>query len=183
MRTIGTADRPRRARTNQLKLEIVVGFDSEWVDASHADDGIPPNASNRILSWQLYLLSSSGECALLVEAKGGGKSSRRTLKTLLGMIVRKAIREGIIPSPPDVIPLAAHFSRADLSALRDFAKLKHRFSAVRRTYAYDNEAAYAPHSYRSGHSTHFSAARGHHVDGTCRCVTGIARCHAGCAKG
>ena len=44
--------RQRRASTNQPKLEVVVGFDSEWVDASHADDGIPPNASNRILSWQ-----------------------------------------------------------------------------------------------------------------------------------
>src|SRR5262245_63101603 len=51
------------------------------------------------------------------------------------MVVRKAIQEDIIPSPPDVIYLAAHFSRADLSTLRDFAKLKRRFSAVRRTYA------------------------------------------------
>ena len=50
MRTTGTADRVRRARTNQPKLEVVVGFDSEWVDASHADDGIPPNTSNQILS-------------------------------------------------------------------------------------------------------------------------------------
>ena len=30
---------------------------------------------------------------------------------------------------------SAHFSRGDLSTLRDFAKLKRRFSAVRRTYA------------------------------------------------
>jgi DNA polymerase type B, organellar and viral len=51
------------------------------------------------------------------------------------MVVRKAIWEGVIPSPTDVIHLAAHFSRADLSTLRDFAKLKRRFSAVRRTYA------------------------------------------------
>ena len=135
MRAIGTADRVRRARTSQPKLEVVVGFDSEWVDASHTDHGIPPNTSNRILSWQLYLVSSSGACALLVEAKGGDKSSRRGLKALLGMVVRKAIWEGIIPSPPDVIHLAAHFSRADLSTLRDFAKLKRQFSAVRRTYA------------------------------------------------
>jgi len=135
VRNIGTAVRVHRARANQPKIEVVVGFDSEWVDASHADDGIPPNASNRILSWQLYLVSSSGACALLVEAKGGDKSSRRGLKALLGMVVRKAIREGIILGPPDNIHLAAHFSRADLSTLRDFAKLKRRFSAVRRTYA------------------------------------------------
>src|SRR5215472_17343708 len=132
---IRTTARVRRARANQAKLEVVVGFDSEWVDASHADDGIPPNASNRILSWQLYLVSSSGACALLVEAKSGDKSSRRALKTLLGMVVRQAILEGIIPSQPDVIHLAAHLSRGDLSTLRDFAKLKRKFSAVRRTYA------------------------------------------------
>jgi hypothetical protein len=106
VRTFGTAAQVRRARSNQ-PLEVVVGFDSEWVDASHADNGIPPNASNRILSWQLYLVSSSGTCALLVEAKGGDKSSRRCLKTLLGMVIRKAIREGSIPSPPDVIHLGS----------------------------------------------------------------------------
>ena len=39
MRTIGTSRTPRG--TNQPKLEIVVGFDSEWVDASHEDDSIP----------------------------------------------------------------------------------------------------------------------------------------------
>src|SRR5262245_42872506 len=33
---------------------------------------------------------------------------------------------------------------------------------------YDNETACAPHSYRSGRSTRFGAARGHHVDSTCR---------------
>ena len=127
--------RPRG--TKKPKLEIVVGFDSEWVDASQQDENIPTNTSNRILSWQLYLLSSLGDagCSLFVEAKGGGKSSRRKLETLLGMIVRKAVSEGVIPYPPDLIHLAVHFSRADLSTLRDFAKLKRRFSAVRRTYA------------------------------------------------
>ena len=105
------ANHRRARRGGQPKLEVVVGFDSEWVDASHADDGVPPNASNRILSWQFYLLSSSGACDLLIEAKGGEKSSRRRLDTLLGMIVRKAIREAIIPKPPDVIHLAAHSSR------------------------------------------------------------------------
>jgi hypothetical protein len=128
--------RAGQPKTNQQKAEVVVGFDGEWVDASHEDHSIPPNTTNRILSWQLYLLSPSGaSCSLLVEAKGGAKPSRRELRTLLGMVVRKAIREGVIPSPPDIIHLAAHFSRADLSTLRDFPQLKRRFSAVRRTYA------------------------------------------------
>ena len=55
MRTIGTADRVRRAMTNRLKPEIVVGFDSEWVDASHADEGIPPNALNLTLDARLRI--------------------------------------------------------------------------------------------------------------------------------
>jgi hypothetical protein len=125
-----------RGTTNQPKLEVFIGFDSEWVDASHEDYGIPPNTTNRILSWQLYLLSPPGaSCSLLVEAKGGAKPSRRELRTLLGMVVRQAISEGVIPSAPDIIHLSAHFSRADLSSLRDFSQLKRRFSAVRRTYA------------------------------------------------
>jgi hypothetical protein len=124
------------ASTGAVMRGAVVGFDSEWVDASHEDCGIPPNTSNRILSWQLYLLSTSGAyCSLLVDAKGSGKPSRLQLKTLLGMVVRKAIEEGVIPNPPDTIHLAAHFSRADLASLRDFSQLKRRFSAVRRTYA------------------------------------------------
>ena len=96
---------PREDRS--AEAEVVVGFDSEWVDASHEEEGIRPHASNRILSWQLYLLSSSGACALLVEAKGGEKSSRRRLDTLLGMIVRKAIHEGSIPRA-DVIGMRFH---------------------------------------------------------------------------
>jgi hypothetical protein len=55
VRTIGTADRVRRAMTNRLKPEIVVGFDSEWVDASHADEGIPPNALNLTLDARLRI--------------------------------------------------------------------------------------------------------------------------------
>src|SRR5262245_23945002 len=51
------------------------------------------------------------------------------------MVVRKAVRDGAIPRPPEILHLAAHFSRADLSSLRDFPKLKRKFSAVRRTYA------------------------------------------------
>src|SRR6478735_1571520 len=103
--------RAGQPKTNQQKAEVVVGFDGEWVDASHEDHSIPPNTTNRILSWQFFLLSSSGaSCSLLVEANGGGKSSRRELKTLLGMVVRQAICEGVIPSAPDIIHLAAHFS-------------------------------------------------------------------------
>ena len=157
------------------KLEVVVGFDSEWVDASHEDESIPPNASNGILSWQFYLLSSSGACALLVEANGGEKSSRRRLDTLLGMVVRKAIWEGIIPSPPDVIHLAAHFSRADFPPCRDFAKLKRKFSAVRRTYATTMKPLVL-HILTNQGPAHVSVRiRGHHVDSTCRCLTRFAR--------
>ena len=37
--------------------------------------------------------------------------------------------------PPHVIHLATHFSRADLSTLRDYPLLKRKFSAIRKTYA------------------------------------------------
>jgi len=49
--------------------------------------------------------------------------------------VTKAIQQGVITSIPSQIVLAAHFSRADLSTVRDFPALKRQLDAVRKTYA------------------------------------------------
>jgi hypothetical protein len=119
------------------ELPIIIGFDAEWVDASHEDHDLPPDTSNRVLSWQLFLLNpNTGEhCWIFVEPKSGHKASRRSLKTLIGQLVSKALREGVLDHIPSRITLAAHFSRADLSTLRDFASLKRKVDAVRTTYA------------------------------------------------
>ena len=119
------------------ELAIIVGFDAEWVDASHEDHDLPPDTSNRILSWQLFLLNpnTGRSCGIFVEPKSGRKASRKLLTTLIGQVVSKALKEGVLDRIPSRIILAAHFSRADLSTLRDFASLKRKVDAVRTTYA------------------------------------------------
>ena len=116
---------------------IIVGFDAEWVDASHEDHDLPPDTSNRILSWQLFLLNpnTGRSCGIFVEPKSGHKASRKLLTTLIGQVISKALKEGVLDRIPSRIILAAHFSRADLSTLRDFVSLKRKVDAVRTTYA------------------------------------------------
>jgi hypothetical protein len=90
---------------------IIVGFDAEWVDASHEDHDLPPDTSNRILSWQLFLLNpNTGQsCGIFVEPKSGCKTSRKLLKTLIGQVTSKALKEGVLDRIPSHIILAAHF--------------------------------------------------------------------------
>ena len=172
MRTIGTAARVRRARANKPKLEVVVGFDSEWVDASHADDGIPANTSNRILSWQL-----SGCLFGRMRSAGRGEEWRQVEPTASQDVAWNGCTEG---------NSRRHHSKSTgrHSSRRTFfsggsihpARLRKAQAQVFRGsphLRYDNETACAPYSYRSSHSTRLSTARRHHVDSTCRCVPGI----------
>ena len=116
---------------------IIVGFDAEWVDASHEDHDLPPDTSNRILSWQLFLLNpnTGRSCGIFVEPKSAHKASRKLLKTLIGQVVSKALKGGVLNRIPSRVILAAHFTRADLSTLRDFTNIKRKVDAVRTTYA------------------------------------------------
>jgi len=67
------------------KLEVVVGFDAEWVDASHEDTGALPHKENRILSWQLFLIepTSGAHCSLFV------KATRSAIVVRLGVFERE----------------------------------------------------------------------------------------------
>jgi len=131
--------RGRHPEADDLSQEqgIIVGFDAEWVDASHEDHDLPPDASNRILSWQLFLLNpnTGRSCGIFVEPKSAHKASRKLLTTLTGQVISKALKVGVLDHIPSRIIFAAHFSRADLSTLRDFVNLKRKVDAVRTTYA------------------------------------------------
>ena len=70
--------RHAKSDTRSEELAIIVGFDAEWVDASHEDHDLPPDTSNRILSWQLFLFNpNTGQsCGIFVEPKSRHKASR-----------------------------------------------------------------------------------------------------------
>src|SRR5829696_3208132 len=122
---------------------IIVGFDAEWVDASHEDHDLPPDTSNRILSWQLFLLNpnTGRSCGIFVEPKSAHKASRKLLKTLIGQVVSKALKGGVLNRIPSRVILAAHFTRADLSTLRDKAEGGCGTNDLR----HDNKTSLRPH--------------------------------------
>ena len=66
---------------------------------------------------------------------GTDRRHRPTLAASLARVVSAALKEGIVRRAPDRIVLAAHLSRADLPAFRDFPRLKLRFDSPRKTYA------------------------------------------------
>src|SRR3954451_22287859 len=90
---------------NYEEQAIIIGFDAEWVDASHEDHDLPPGTSNRILSWQLFLLNpnTGRSCGIFDEPKSGHKASRKLLKTLIGLVVSKALKRGVLDHIPSCI--------------------------------------------------------------------------------
>jgi hypothetical protein len=93
-----------------------------------------------MLSYQLVILNATAgkhsESYFLLD----GATSRRPKKLgwLLAHALRKAVAEHVIKTYPDKLILAAHFTRADLSALEDFDEIKTRLTALRKTYATTN---------------------------------------------
>jgi hypothetical protein len=75
------------------------------------------------------------ESGVLHVADGSDRRSRLTLAASLAKAVSAAWKARIIPRAPDRILLAAHWSRADLPAFRDFPQLKLRFDSPRKTFA------------------------------------------------
>jgi hypothetical protein len=116
---------------------IMVSLDAEWVDGRHAEVSLPSN-ENRLLTWQFSIArrgASNRATSGILEAKGPTKRHRISLQSLLSAGLTRAINEGVIDTYPGRIVLLAHFSRADLSTLRDWKNIRRKVDAVRRTFA------------------------------------------------
>jgi hypothetical protein len=107
---------------------IIVGFDSEWV----ADGQL-----NKMLSYQMVVLNADTGKMSESYFPLDGRTSRRPkdLGWLLAHALRRAITDRVITTYPDKLILAAHFARADLTALADFNEIKSRLTALRKTYS------------------------------------------------
>ena len=116
--------------------DIIVSLDAEWVNANRADASLPNN-ENRLLSYQITTLNrrTSATSSAIIEPNDPTKRGRRGLANLLGLALRKAVREDVIPDYPDTLALVIHFSRADLTHLREWKNICRRVDAVRRTFA------------------------------------------------
>ncbi|MCZ6576635.1 MAG: hypothetical protein O6950_09365 [Gammaproteobacteria bacterium] len=120
-------DEPPRtpAEPQEQRLTPIIGIDTEWVR-----DG-PDH--NRILSYQYAARAGGKEWSGIVYPKEPDK--RITLGELLGRAIAHGTREHLISKWPDQVIVTAHWTRADLSAFKDFPTFKSQIDNVQKTYA------------------------------------------------
>jgi hypothetical protein len=129
------------------EFTLVIGFDTEFVRGYHLDT--IPDEQNAVLcySFAVYNPRTGQKASHVFHVAGPHKNRRRDLRAFTAEIITAASHSGLIDSPDRkpptqmIIALVAHFSRADLPAFRDFAKLKSKFDNIRKTYV-SNKKAY-----------------------------------------
>ena len=108
---------------------IIIGFDSEWVY-------LPVENRNHILSYQFTVLTASSECSGIVYTEGPELKHRWKLSDLLGHAIQVAREQGVLGrSWPQEVCAAAHFTRADLAAFRDYGTLRTEFDNLRGSFS------------------------------------------------
>jgi hypothetical protein len=115
--------------------EVIASLDAEWVNANKVDSSLSSN-ENQLLTYQLTILNplTGSASSAIIEPKDTSKRSRRGLANLLGLALRKARHDSVILHYPETIALVIHFSRADLTHLRDWKNICRRMDAVRGTF-------------------------------------------------
>ena len=134
--TRGGGGRKTEATPERPPLELVVGFDAEWVNANRADDSLP-TTDNVLISWQLAVVLPNGKLlSRIFYAEGDTRRHRLSLIKMLNKALFDARENGDIKAlPPEWrITIAGHFLRADLTTVREFPKLKTRVDSVRKTF-------------------------------------------------
>src|SRR5215204_1701495 len=106
---------------------VIASLDAEWVNGQHAEVALPAT-DNRLLSYQLTILNrATGQHhSILIEPTGPTRRHRLSLAHLLAKALHAAKTTGVIEAWPEALALVAHFSRADLSTLRDWKDLRTR---------------------------------------------------------
>lgn len=104
---------------------VHVGIDAEW-------EYDPVTITNRVLSYQFYLICPAGTLAGIVYPNSPDK--RLDFARFLGGITHRAMQAALIDAWPRVIFVYAHFLRADLTHFGSFWKtLKHEVDTLRGT--------------------------------------------------
>ena len=111
--------------SEELHRSPIIGIDTEWVQ-----DG---PERNRILSYQYAVRANNRAWSGIVFPKN--LHERMTLGELLGTAISVGIRKRLISKWPEQVVAAAHWTRADLPAFKDFSKFKSKIDSVQKTYA------------------------------------------------
>jgi hypothetical protein len=136
---------------------LIIGFDAEWIeepeepsDDTDADDPPDPDAlrGNLVLSYQYACRFSGREWSGIVYTRAGARIRypdlneqevadypvRIRFADLLGEAISAGTKAGHLRKWPKHVIAAAHWTRADLSAMADFAEIKREFDGVQKTY-------------------------------------------------
>jgi hypothetical protein len=137
---------------------LIIGFDAEWIeepeepsDDPDAEDPRDPDAlpRNLVLSYQYACRFGGKEWSGILYTRAGGKirypnleeadlahfPERVKFADLLGEAISAGTKAGHLRKWPKKVIAAAHWTRADLSAMADFAEIKVEFDGVQKTYA------------------------------------------------
>src|SRR4051794_8402388 len=111
---------------------VIASLDAEWVNGQHAEVSLPAT-DNRLLSYQLTILNrATGQLhSILIEPAGPTRRHRLSLRHLLAKALLAAKEAGVIKAWPETLALVAHFTRADLTTLRDWKELQRQVDSVR----------------------------------------------------
>jgi hypothetical protein len=157
---------------------LIIGFDAEWVTEAadlpkdDDDEGDGPDERptplqiphNRVLSYQYACRFRGRDWSGIVYTRAGarirypGKSvaaitklpERIRLADLIASAIAHGIKKKLLTRWPKKIVATAHWTRADLSAMADFARIKGEVDVIQKTYATLGEA-YLPQINVSGH--------------------------------
>jgi hypothetical protein len=123
------------SKTGPTGPGLIVGFDSEWVNAARAEIDGATGDDNVILAYQFAVLNTAtgAETAYIYYTRGGTKKDRRYFEPMLDETLWAARDAGVIDELPDHVTVVGHFLRADLGAVRDWPQLKNKVDSVRGT--------------------------------------------------
>jgi hypothetical protein len=149
-----------KVKPKPLDATLIIAFDAEWVteaadlpnDDNDGDGDDRPNPEqiphNLILSYQYACRYMGREWSGVVYTRAGAHirypdepeaqiaklPERITFARLLAIAVAHGMHEKHLTRWPKKIAAAAHWTRADLSAMSDFAAIKRQFDGVQKTY-------------------------------------------------
>jgi hypothetical protein len=151
-----------KAKPKPVDAMLIIGFDAEWVtkvadrpDDDEDDDGdcdTRPSPEqilhNRILSYQYACRYKGREWSGIVYTRAGARirypdkpwaeieivPERIGFAALLAIAIADGIEKKQLTRWPKKIAAAAHWTRADLSAMADFERIKGKFDGVQKTY-------------------------------------------------
>lgn len=121
--------RPRIKAPKYKGPPVRVGFDAEWVTWPANEGGW----WNEVLSIQAVIECGGKQAHYMFEPAGPGREDRPTMAQFIQQALRKAMKEGVIPSMPDKIVVFGHFIRGDLATFRDFWAHKREFRGLGKT--------------------------------------------------